>query len=42
MEINYGKLVSQEFVDIGIINDGIDRVGLQRAIDQGQRTIAIL
>ena len=42
MELNYEKLASQEFVDTCVIYDRIDRVGLQRAIAQGQRTIVIL
>ena len=42
MELNYKQLVSREFVDICVINEGIDKIGLQRAINQGKRTLFIL
>ena len=38
----YKELVSKEFVEICVINDGIHRVELQRAIDRGKKTIDIL
>ncbi len=42
MEINYEKLVGEEFADLCRIYDGIDRLGLQRAIRFAEENKAIL
>lgn len=42
MEINYNKLVEDEFADICRVHDAKDKIGLQRAVTYARNNIVIL